>query len=322
LQDCNYMRTKQQFLFDMKHFNLISIIGATATGKTGVAAHLAKQIGGEIISADSRQVYRGMSIGTGKDLDEYVVDGVQVPYHLIDIVDAGYQYNVFEYQRDFVKVFEEITPRGNMPVLCGGSGMYVEAVLKGYRLINVPVDQELRDSLAGKTLNELTNLLGTYKKPHNVTDTDTVKRAIRAIEIEEYYFRNAGVDEHYPEINSLLVGIMLDRDTRRKRISERLKCRLKNGMVEEVEALLNQGLSPEVLVYYGLEYKYITQYVVGQLSFDQMFKQLETAIHQFSKRQMTWFRRMEKQGFEIHWIDGEMPLNDKVGAILQLIDQS
>lgn len=302
-------------------YNLITIVGATATGKTTVAAHLAHLIGGEIISADSRQVYKGMTIGTGKDLDDYVVEGQPIPFHLIDIAEAGYQYNVFEYQRDFLKVYEGIRSKGKVPVLCGGSGLYVEAVLKGYKLINVPVDYELRERLANKSLGELTAMLSSYKKMHNRSDVDTVKRAIRAIEIEEYYLMNAEIEISYPEINNLLVGIMLDRETRRKRISERLKSRLKNGMIEEVEALLNQGLSPDSLTYYGLEYKFITQHLTGQLSYDEMYNQLETAIHQFSKRQMTWFRRMEKQGFAIHWIDGHLPLNEKVGAILKLMDQ-
>lgn len=305
----------------MKLYNLITILGATATGKTTVAAHLAKRLDGEIISADSRQVYRGMSIGTGKDLADYTINGTTIPYHLIDIVDAGYQYNVFEYQKDFIKVFEDISHRGKMPVLCGGSGMYIEAVLKGYRLINVPNNNELRASLEGKELPELTEILKTYKKLHNDTDVDTRKRAIRAIEIEEYYSRNPEIDTHYPSINSLIVGIDVNREKRRNRITERLKTRLNEGMIAEVETLLNSGIEPDALIYYGLEYKYMTQFVLGQLSYNEMFNQLETAIHQFSKRQMTWFRRMEKQGFQINWIDGELPIEQKLNAIIEMIHQ-
>ena len=303
----------------MKLYNLITILGATATGKTTVAAHLAKRLNGEIISADSRQVYRGMSIGTGKDLADYTINGTTIPYHLIDIVDAGYQYNVFEYQKDFIKVFEDISHRGKMPVICGGSGMYIEAVLKGYRLINVPNNIELRTTLEGKELPELTEILKTYKKLHNDTDVDTRKRAIRAIEIEEYYSRNPEIDTHYPTINSLIIGIDVNREERRNRITERLKIRLKEGMITEVETLLNSGIEPDALIYYGLEYKYLTQYVLGQLSYDEMFSQLETAIHQFSKRQMTWYRRMEKQGFKINWIDGELPIEQKLNTIIEMI---
>lgn len=299
----------------MKSHNLITILGATASGKTAIATHLAKQINGEIISADSRQVYRGMNIGTGKDLDEYNVAGVQIPFHLIDIVDAGYQYNVFEYQHDFIEVFESIKRKNKIPILCGGSGMYIDAILKNYKLINVPVNEELRSNLQNKNLNELTSILNTYKTTHNVSDADTVKRAIRAIEIQEYYSKNPKTDTYFPEIKSLIIGLKYDRNSRRKRISERLKSRLNEGMIDEVSKLLNSGIEPDALIYYGLEYKYLTYYVLGQISYDEMFKQLETAIHQFSKRQMTWFRRMEKQGFCIHWLDGYMPMEEKIQKI-------
>ncbi|MGF7141213.1 tRNA (adenosine(37)-N6)-dimethylallyltransferase MiaA [Roseimarinus sediminis] len=299
----------------MSKYNMVTLLGATASGKTSVAAHLAVKIDGEIISADSRQVYRGMNIGTGKDLADYTVDGRPVSYHLIDLVDAGYQYNVFEYQRDFISVFEDIQKRGKLPVLCGGSGMYIDAVLKGYKLINVPVNQELRTQLEKKDLNELSELLKNYKALHNRSDIDTRKRAIRAIEIEAYYANNPEINTWFPEINSLIVGIKFDREARRRRISQRLKARLDEGMADEVKQLLEQGLSPEQLLYYGLEYKYITQYLLGELDYQQMFSQLETAIHQFSKRQMTWFRRMEKQGFEIHWLDGHSPMDEKLKRI-------
>lgn len=298
-------------------YNLLTILGATATGKTNVAVNLAHCMNGEVISADSRQVYRGMDIGTGKDLSEYSIGGTSIPYHLINIVDAGYEYNVFEYQRDFVHAFRNIQSRGHLPVLCGGTGMYIEAVLKGYQLINVPVNEPLRQSLQGKTLPELETILSSYKTLHNVSDVDTVKRAIRAIEIQEYYSCNPQIDKDFPEINSLIVGIVYDRETRRRRITDRLKARLNDGMVAETTRLLEQGLLPEQLIYYGLEYKYLTQFITGQLTYDEMFRQLETAIHQFSKRQMTWFRRMEKQGFNIHWLDGFLPMEEKLQHIMQ-----
>lgn len=300
----------------MEQINLITILGATASGKTDVAAHLAHRIGGEIISADSRQVYRGMDIGTGKDIADYTIDGEPIPYHLIDIVDAGYEYNVFEYQRDFVNAFTNIQARNKFPIICGGSGMYIEAVLKGYKLINVPVNEELRNSLAGKSLEELASILKNYKTLHNQSDVDTVKRAIRGIEIEEYYTQHSEIDTHYPEINSLIVGVKYDRESRRRRITERLKTRLKEGMVDEVKKLLDSGIKPESLIYYGLEYKYITQYLIGEMSYEEMFRQLEIAIHQFSKRQMTWFRHMESNGFFIHWLDGYMPTDEKIDKIL------
>jgi len=295
---------------------MVTILGATASGKTNVAANLAKYLDGEVISADSRQVYRGMSIGTGKDLEDYTVDGVAIPYHLIDIVDAGYEYNVFEYQRDFVTAFINIQSRGKFPVLCGGSGMYIEAVLKGYKLINVPVNEKLRETLRDKSMDELSELLKNYKEIHNTSDIETVKRVIRAIEIEEYYLTHPETDTFYPEINSLIVGIKFDRDSRRRRITQRLKQRLDNGMIDEVKALLDKGITPDALIYYGLEYKYLTQYIIGELSYDQMFTQLETAIHQFSKRQMTWYRHMEKNGFFIRWLDGYMPVEEKVNKIV------
>lgn len=294
-------------------------MGATATGKTEIATGLAKEINGEVISADSRQVYRNMDIGTGKDLSDYIIDGLKIPYHLIDIVDAGYEYNVFEYQRDFIKVFNDIIERGVTPILCGGSGMYIEAVLKGYKLINVPVDDELRDNLTNKSLGELRKILSSYKELHNKTDVDTVKRAVRAIEIEEYYKDHPEIDVSFPSINSLITGINFDREARRERISKRLKNRLENGMIEEVQSLLSMGVKKETLIYYGLEYKYITQYINNEIDYKTMFSRLETAIHQFSKRQMTWFRHMEKNGFKINWIDGSIPTEEKISIIRGLM---
>lgn len=301
------------------NYDLITILGPTASGKTSLAAVLAARLKTEIISGDSRQVYRKMDLGTGKDLSDYVVDGYKVPYHLIDIVEPGYKYNVFEYQRDFLVAYEDIKARGLLPILCGGTGMYLESILKGYRLLPVPENKELRESLASKSLEELTDILSRYKKLHNSTDVDTVKRAIRAIEIEEYYLTQDVNARSFPEIHSLIIGVDIDRDLRRQKITNRLKKRLQEGMVDEVKALLKEGINPDDLIYYGLEYKYLTLYAVGKLSYDEMFNQLEIAIHQFAKRQMTWFRGMERRGFQIHWIDAEAPLNENVERIIDLI---
>lgn len=302
----------------MSAYNLITILGPTATGKTTVATHLARAIDGEIISADSRQIYRGMDLGTGKDLSEYTIDGQEVPYHLIDIVDAGYKYNVFEYQRDFLQAFADISNRNKIPVLCGGTGLYIEAILKGYRLIQVPDNLEFRKQFEGKTLEELTQILSTYKTLHNTTDVDTVKRAIRAIEIAEYYQHHPEIKTDYPDIRPLIVGLDISRDERRARITSRLKTRLEEGMVDEVRRLLDSGIAPDDLIYYGLEYKYLTLYVTGRLTFEEMFSQLEMEIHRFAKRQMTWFRGMERRGLSIHWIDTSLPLSDKIQAIRNL----
>lgn len=298
---------------------LITIIGPTASGKTSLAAALAARLDTEIISGDSRQVYRGMDIGTGKDLADYVVEGQQIPYHLIDIRDAGEKYNVFEYQHDFHRAFAEIRAKGNLPILCGGTGMYIEAVLKGYKLLDVPQNPELRESLKGKSLAELEQLLASYKKLHNKTDVDSAQRAIRAIEIEEYYRTESPEQNEYAPIRSLIIGVNIDRELRRERISRRLRARLDEGMVDEVRRILASGVKPEDLIYYGLEYKYLTLYVTGVLSYVEMVSQLEIAIHQFAKRQMTWFRGMERRGFTIHWIDAQLPLPEKVQQIIDLI---
>lgn len=303
----------------MSDIDLIAIIGPTASGKTSLATALAYDLDSEIISGDSRQVYRGMDIGTGKDLEDYVVEGRQIPYHLIDIVEPGYKYNVFEYQRDFLKAYEDICRRGKLPILCGGTGMYVESVLKGYRLLPVPENPALRERLSGKSLDELTTILSTYKKLHNSTDVDTVKRAVRAIEIEEYYRQTPVQEREFPHLKSLIIGVSIDRDLRRKKISERLRERLDAGMVEEVRGLLGRGIAPEDLIYYGLEYKYLTLYVTGQMTHAEMVHDLEIAIHQFAKRQMTWFRGMERRGFNIHWIDACLPLTDKLEQIKTLL---
>ena len=282
-------------------YNLITILGPTATGKTGIAANLAAYLKGEIISADSRQVYRGMDLGTGKDYEDYFVDGIEIPSHLVDIEDAGVHYNVYRFQTDFIKVFDEIQSRNKFPILCGGSGLYLEAILKNYRLIEVPPNKVLRKELEGKNLNELTEILKNLKpKLHNHTDVETDRRAVRAIEIEKYYAENPKTDTSFPEINSLNIGIDFDRKLRRERITKRLKQRLEDGMLDEVRKLLDSGLTPGQLIYYGLEYKFLTLHLTGELSFDEMFAKLEIAIHQFAKRQMTWFRGMEKRGTKIH----------------------
>ena len=299
-------------------YNLLVVLGATATGKTSLAVNLAKTFDAEIISADSRQIYRGMDLGTGKDIEEYTIDGQRIPHHLIDIADAGYKYNVYEFQRDFVESFEAIQKRNRLPLVCGGTGMYLEACLKGYKLIAVPKDQDFRNSLLDKSLEELGDILSGYKNVHNNSDLETKKRAIRAIEIERYMGAHPEIEMKHPELKPLLIGIKFDREDRRNRISQRLKERLELGMVEEVEGLIKSGVSPEDLIYYGLEYKFLTRYVIGELTYDEMFSQLEIAIHQFAKRQMTWFRKMERSEFKIHWLDGFMPLEEKIKSVQEL----
>lgn len=307
---------------DTKHnsdYQLITILGPTASGKTAFAAALAERLDTEIISGDSRQIYRSMDIGTGKDLADYIVNGKQIPYHLIDICEPGYKYNVFEYQHDFFKAFNSIRDKGKLPILCGGTGMYIEAVLKGYKLLDVPPNPELRNSLKGKSLEELETILSSYKTLHNKTDVDSAQRAIRAIEIEEYYKTQAPDKNEYEPINSLIIGVQIDRELRREKISRRLRSRLDEGMVDEVRNILNTGVKPEDLIYYGLEYKFLTQYIIGELSYEDMVSQLEIAIHQFAKRQMTWFRGMERRGFTIHWIDATLPTEEKIEKVLDLI---
>lgn len=300
-------------------YDMLTILGPTASGKTTLAAHLARRLGAEIISADSRQIYRGMDIGTGKDLSDYVVDGVSIPYHLIDIADPGYKYNLFEYQRDFLSAYQDIKGRGVFPILCGGTGLYIESVLKAYKMMPVPQNEELRQSLEGKSLEELTAILSTYKTLHNTTDVDTAKRAIRAIEICEYYRSHPQDFVDFPAINSLVVGVDIARDLRREKISKRLRARLDEGMVDEVRRILDSGVSAEDMIYYGLEYKYLTNYVIGNLTYEQMVSELEIAIHQFAKRQMTWFRGMERRGFTIHWVDACLPMDEKVEVICNLL---
>lgn len=303
---------------------MITIIGPTACGKTAVATQLAVMVGGEVISADSRQVYRRMDIGTGKDLAEYEVGGRHVPYHLIDIAEPGTKYNLFQYQHDFLKVYESILARGAQPILCGGTGLYVEAVLRGYRLAAVPENKELRERLEGKSLAELTEMLAELKRRngsvmHNTTDVDTAKRAIRAIEIETFNGENPTAGAELPPIDSLIVGLDIGREERRRRITERLRQRLDSGMVDEVRSLLESGVAADDLIYYGLEYKYVTEYAIGRIGYDEMFAQLEIAIHQFAKRQMTWFRGMERRGLHIHWIDAMRPVAEKVDEIIRMM---
>ena len=314
---------------------MITILGPTASGKTPVAARLAVEIGGEVISADSRQVYRRMDIGTGKDLDDYIVNSDKgivnsekgivnsVPYHLIDIREPGTKYNLFEYQQDFFDVYQQIRSRGAVPILCGGTGLYIEAVLKGYHLSPVPQNQPLRDSLEGKSLEELTQMLTDLKTKtgsnmHNTTDVDSCQRAIRAIEIETYNLEHPTPRRELPPVDSLIIGIDIDRELRREKITRRLKARLEEGMVDEVQALLDEGIPAEDLIYYGLEYKFVTEYLKGETSYEEMFTRLEIAIHQFAKRQMTWFRGMERRGFKINWIDATLPMEDKINRIKEL----
>lgn len=301
--------------------DIITILGPTASGKTTFACHLACHLDGEILSGDSRQIYRSMDIGTGKDLTDYVIGGKQIPYHLIDIRDAGDKYNIFDYQLDFHQAYTDIKQRNKLPILCGGSGLYIESVLKGYSLINVPENKELREQLKNKSLEELTNVLCTYKKLHNTTDVDTAQRAIRAIEIEEYTKNNPADKNEFPPLNSLIIGINIDREARRDKISRRLKSRLQEGMTEEIQAILDRGIKPEDLIYYGLEYKFVTQYILGELTYDEMFSQLEIAIHQFAKRQMTWFRGMEKRGLHIHWINYDLPVKEKIQIVEKLLNE-
>ena len=301
--------------------DLITILGPTASGKTPLAAALARRIGGEILSADSRQVYRRMDIGTGKDLGDYG----EVPYHLIDICEPGTKYNLFQYQQDFFDAYEDIRRRGVQPILCGGTGLYIEAVLKGYHLSPVPQNQALRDSLEGRSLDELTAMLRELKAKsgsvmHNTTDVDSCQRAIRAIEIETYNLEHPMPLRELPPIPSTIIGVNIDRDLRREKITRRLKARLDEGMIDEVRALLDSGIPADDLIYYGLEYKYLTEHIIGRLTFDEMFRQLEIAIHQFAKRQMTWFRGMERRGFTIHWIDATLPTEKKVEQILDLVE--
>ena len=300
-------------------FDILVVTGPTASGKTALAAAIANRVGGEIISADSRQVYRGMNLGTGKDYDDYHVNGKDIPCHLIDIADPGYKYSVFEYQRDFKKVYSDLKKRKIFPVVCGGSGMYADSIITGYKMFEVPPDSGLRIELEKKSMEELREILATFKSLHNTTDIDTKKRVIRAIEIE-HSSRNLG--SHYsefPKIKSLLTGILFDRDTRRKRISERLKQRFDSGMIDEVKNLIDRGINIDTLIYYGLEYKFITLYLTGKISYQEMIRDLEIAIHQFAKRQMTWFRGMEKKGIKINWIDGKIPLEEKVEKVMELL---
>lgn len=306
---------------------LITILGPTASGKTQLAARLAYELKGEVISADSRQVYRGMTIGTGKDLDDYEVCGTHIPYHLIDICEPGTKYNLFKYQEDFFTVYETLQRKNVQPILCGGTGLYIEAVLKGYHLSPVPQNEQLRSSLEGKTLQELTAILDQLKRQnhsamHNTTDVDSCQRAIRAIEIETYNLQHPTPERELPPVSSLVVGVQIDRDERRQKITDRLRKRLEHGLIEEVRGLLESGIPADDLIYYGLEYKYVTEYVIGRRSYDDMFKNLEIAIHQFAKRQMTWFRGMERRGVRIHWLNAMLPLNVKCDKIKEWMNEN
>jgi len=306
---------------DISPLNLITILGPTAAGKTSFAAHLARVSNSEIISGDSRQVYKDMNLGTGKDYQDYIVDGVQVPYHLIDIAEAGYKYNVYEYQHDFLMVYEQIRKRQKNAILCGGTGMYIDAILRGYKLVSVPTNDTLRAELQAKSDEEIVEMLKSYKTLHNQTDIDTRKRMIRALEIEVYYSHHEKEDRSFPAIHPLIIGVNIDRNSRRQKITQRLKSRLAEGMLDEVQKLIDKGISPDDLIYYGLEYKYLTLHLTGKLSYNDMFEELNTAIHQFAKRQMTWFRGMERKGVEIHWIDALAHIDEKVNRALEIIGQ-
>ena len=296
---------------------MLTILGPTACGKTQLAISLAKMIDGEILSADSRQVYRRMDIGTGKDLADYE----NIPYHLIDICEPGTKYTVYNFQHDFLEAYKQICARGKYPIMCGGSGLYLESVLRAYRMSPVPVNEPLRKSLEEKTIEELIEILSSYRQLHNTTDTDTKKRAIRAIEIETYYREYPLGSTDFPQIDSLVVGLDVPRDVRRQKISIRLRKRLEDGMIEEVQSLLDEGIPAEALIYYGLEYKYVTEYVIGKITYEEMVHSLEIAIHQFAKRQMTWFRGMERRGIKIYWLDYNLSSEAKVSAIMSLLQR-
>lgn len=305
-----------------KSFELITILGPTACGKTKLAAGLAFHLNGEIISADSRQVYRGMNIGTGKDYEDYIVKGQKIPFHLIDIAEPGTEFNVYRYQQEFINVYKDIRLRNKTGIFCGGTGLYLESVLRGYKLIEVPEDLNLREELKNKSLEELVNILSSLRKLHNNTDSTDINRTIRAIEIETYLLKNRDQVNDFPEIRSLIFGINPDREIVRKRITDRLESRLKNGMIEEVQRLIESGITPGQLKFYGLEYKFLTMYVSGEIKYEEMFRLLNTAIHQFAKRQMTWFRKMEKKGFIIHWLDGSRSTDENLERIMRKIAET
>lgn len=298
---------------------MITILGPTASGKTRLAGQLAYEIDGEIISADSRQVYRGMDIGTGKDYSDYIVKEKKIPYHLVDMAEPGTEFNVFQYQQEFLKVYKDIKDRSKMPVLCGGTGLYLESILKGYKLTDVPHNAVLREELKNKSQEELIRVLSSLRKLHNITDSSERERTLRAIEIETYHQQNKGTAEDFPSIKNLVIGIHTERPLIRKRITQRLEKRLNSGMIEEVKSLLGKGLTAEKLKHYGLEYKFLTMYILGEMSYEEMFSQLNTAIHQFAKRQMTWFRKMERSGIKINWIDGTLSTGEMLNKISDML---
>ncbi len=302
-----------------RNYNLLTVLGPTASGKTAFAVRLADILNGEIISADSRQVYRGMDIGTGKDLDDYQLGDKKIRYHLIDIANAGEKYNLFRFQQDFFRAYEDIVSRGKMPILCGGTGLYIDAIVRNYQLLDVPANQELRRELEKKSLEELAEILKSLKKLHNTTEIDTKNRAIRAIEIELYNKKHPRKKSNFPEIKSLVIGLKYDRKLQRQKITQRLEKRLKNGMIAETERLIWEGVPIETLIYYGLEYKYTALYIAGAIDYKTLFAKLNTAIHRFAKRQMTFFRRMERLGVKIHWIDAALPMQKKIDLALKLI---
>lgn len=305
----------------MKTYDIVTILGPTASGKTNLACQLAYQLNTEIISADSRQVYRGMDIGTGKDLSDYEINGKKIPYHIIDILPAGEKYNLFEYQKDFHEAYNKIKTKKKLPILCGGTGLYIESVLKGYSLVDVPEDKALRNKLEKYSLDELKKILENYNPPRDIDEITERRRTIRAIEIEEYRSKHKVNTYDFPPLNGIIIGIDVDREVRRERISRRLRARIKEGMIEEVEQLLKSGIASEDLIYYGLEYKFVTKYILGDYNLEEMTTLLETAIHQFSKRQMTWFRGMEKRGLKVHWIKENLTLENKLEEIKLILNK-
>lgn len=304
---------------DSKQLTLITILGPTATGKTALAAEVAYRLNGEVISADSRQVFRGMDVGTGKDLADYNLHGTHIPYHIIDICDPAEEYSAYRFVNDFIKAFNDITARGKQPILCGGTGLYLDAVVRGYRLSDAPIDPEWRDSVKSCSDEELTARLASYGPLHNHTDTETRERLLRALEIQEYAVKHPENYSHLPEMQHRVFGIRLERQDIIDRIEQRLRTRLEEGMTNEVQRLIDNGVKPDRLMRFGLEYRHVTRFLLGQCSEEDMFRDLFIDIRRFAKRQMTWFRRMERNGVAIHWIDGNLPTTTRADLLIAFL---